>query len=60
MGRIVYNEQGVEVFNFGKYKGVSVKEVFERRDPSYYAWMMNGDFALDTKRVITKIKLANK
>ena len=32
MGRIVYNEQGVEVFNFGKYKGVSVKEVFERRD----------------------------
>lgn len=60
MGRIVYNEQGVEVFNFGKYKGVSVKEVFEQRDPSYYAWMMNGDFALDTKRVITKIKLANK
>ncbi len=60
MGRIVYNEQGIEVFNFGKYKGVSVKEVFERRDPSYYAWMMNGDFALDTKRVITKIKLANK
>lgn len=60
MGRIVYNEQGVEVFNFGKYKGVSVKEVFDRRDPSYYAWMMNGDFALDTKRVITKIKLANK
>ena len=60
MGRIVFNEQGVEVFNFGKYKGVSVKEVFERRDPSYYAWMMNGDFALDTKRVITKIKLANK
>ena len=60
MGRIVYNEQGVEVFNFGKYKGVSVKEVFKRRDPSYYAWMMNGDFALDTKRVITKIKLANK
>ena len=60
MGRIVYNEQGVEVFNFGKYKGVSVKEVFERRDPSYYAWMMNGDFALDTKRVITKIKRANK
>lgn len=60
MGRIVYNEQGVEVFNFGKYKGVSVKEVFERRDPSYYSWMMNGDFALDTKRVITKIKLANK
>ena len=60
MGRIVYNEQGVEVFNFGKYKGVSVKEVFERRDPSYYAWMMNADIALYTKRVITKIKLANK
>ena len=55
-GRIVYNEHGVEVFNFGKYKGIPVQEVF-RRDPSYYSWMMQGDFTLNTKQVLTRIKL---
>ena len=55
-GRIVYNEQGVEVFNFGKYKGMPVQEVF-RRDPGYYSWMMQGDFTLNTKQVLTRIKL---
>lgn len=58
-GRIVYNEQGVEVFNFGKYKGVPVREVFQR-DPSYYSWMMQGDFTLNTKQVLTRIKLATR
>lgn len=56
MGRIVYNEKQQEVFNFGKYKGVLVEEVL-RKDPGYYAWMMQGDFAQDTKRVLTNIKL---
>jgi DNA polymerase-3 subunit epsilon len=56
VGRIVFNEKGVEVFNFGKYKGVSVEEVF-KKDPSYYSWMMNGDFPLYTKKVLTQIKL---
>ena len=55
-GRIVYNDKGVEVFNFGKYKGIPVQEVF-RRDPSYYSWMMQGDFTLNTKQVLTRIKL---
>lgn len=59
MGRIVYNEKQQEVFNFGKYKGVTVEEVL-RKDPSYYAWMMQGDFAQDTKRVLTNIKLRMK
>ena len=54
-GRIVYNDKGEEVFNFGKYKGVKVSEVFQR-EPSYYDWMMNGDFPLYTKQVITQIK----
>ena len=55
-GRIVYNDQGVEVFNFGKYKGISVKEIL-RKDPGYYSWIMQGDFTLNTKNVLTKIKL---
>ena len=57
-GRIIYDENGVEVFNFGKHKGKTVEEVF-RDDPSYYSWMMNGDFPLYTKRILTKLKLSS-
>ena len=57
-GRIVYNEDDVEVFNFGKYKGTPVSEVLER-DPGYYGWMMRGDFPLYTKKVLTSIKLGS-
>ncbi|MCP9612058.1 3'-5' exonuclease [Coprobacter tertius] len=55
-GRIVYDDNGVEIFNFGKYKGRSVAEVF-KTDIGYYGWMMQGDFTLNTKNVITNIKL---
>lgn len=55
-GRIIFNEEGTEVFNFGKHKGKPVEQVF-REEPSYYSWMMNGDFPLNTKQVITAIKL---
>jgi exonuclease len=55
-GRIIYDDKKREIFNFGKYKGMLVVEVF-RRDPSYYQWMMNGDFPLYTKKVITRLKL---
>jgi len=55
-GRIVFNEQREEVFNFGKHKGKPVAQVF-REEPSYYSWMMNGDFPQNTKQVITAIKL---
>jgi len=58
-GRIVYDDKGVEVFNFGKYKGIPVVEVL-RRDPGYYSWMMQGDFSLNTKQVLTRIKLSTK
>ena len=44
---------------FGKYKGRPVAEVF-RAEPSYYAWMMNGDFPLYTKKVITEIRMREK
>jgi DNA polymerase III subunit epsilon len=56
MGRIIYNDQDVEVINFGKYKGVPVEEVLEK-DPGYYGWIMNADFPLYTKKVLTNIKL---
>jgi len=55
-GRIIFDEKGVETFNFGKYKGKAVEKVFTD-DPSYYSWMMNGDFPLYTKKIITEIKL---
>ena len=58
-GRILYNEKGEEVFGFGKYKGRSVAEVF-RVEPSYYSWMMNGDFPLYTKKIITEIRCREK
>ena len=56
MGRIVYNEKQQEVFNFGKYKGMSVAEVL-KKDLGYYGWIMQGDFTLNTKNVLTKIRL---
>ncbi|MFZ5941358.1 MAG: exonuclease domain-containing protein [Bacteroidota bacterium] len=55
-GRIVLDDNDVEIFNFGKYKGRSVEEVLAQ-DPGYYGWMMNGDFPLYTKKVLTSIKL---
>lgn len=55
-GRIVYDDNGVEVFNFGKYKGIPVLDVLQR-DPGYYGWILNGDFTLNTKNVLTKIRL---
>ena len=55
-GRIILDENGVEIFNFGKHKGKPVEKVL-KEEPSYYSWMMNGDFPLYTKRVLTEIKL---
>lgn len=58
-GRIVLDEHDVPIFNFGKHKGRSVREVLEQ-EPSYYTWMQNGDFTQDTKNVLTKIYLEGK
>ena len=55
-GRIIYNKDGIPIFNFGKHKGKLLQEVF-KTDFGYYDWMMNGDFAEDTKRRLTQIKL---
>lgn len=54
-GRIVFNPNGKEVFNFGKHKNIPVEDVLAK-EPSYYDWMMKGEFPLYTKKVLTKIK----
>lgn len=54
-GRFVYAEDGTELVNFGKYKGKPVKEVLAK-DPSYYSWIMQGDFTMNTKQILTKLK----
>ncbi|MBR3647223.1 MAG: 3'-5' exonuclease [Paludibacteraceae bacterium] len=53
-GRIVYDSQHNELLNFGKYKGQSLAAVFTR-DPSYYSWIMDGDFPLYTKRICRQV-----
>ena len=55
VGRIVYDENGVEVFNFGKNKGIPVEKVLEEQ-PGYFGWIMNSEFPLYTKKVLTQIK----
>ncbi len=56
-GRFVVDPAGVVVFNFGKHRGKPVKDVL-KNEPSYYNWMMDGDFPQDTKNVLTRIRLA--
>lgn len=53
-GRLGYNEKGEVVFSFGKHKGRTVREVFTQ-ESSYYNWMMDGDFPLYTKQIISEI-----
>ena len=55
-GRMVYNDKGEEIINFGKHKGRLVEEVL-KTDLGYYEWMMKGDFPLNTKKKLTEIKL---
>lgn len=59
--RIVSNEKGEAIFNFGKHKGRTLREVFST-EPGYYSWMMQGEFPLYTKKVITQVyqKLQNE
>lgn len=55
-GRISLDPDGFPIINFGKHKGKKVDDVF-RKDPGYYSWIMNGDFTLDTKQVLTELKI---
>jgi len=59
MGRIVYDQSGIEIFNFGKYKGQRLMDVF-KKDTGYYGWLMNGDFPQYTKNVITRCYMQSR
>ncbi len=56
-GRMIREASGAVLINFGKHKGKKVLDVL-KDEPSYYDWIMNGDFSLDTKRKLTEIKLS--
>jgi DNA polymerase-3 subunit epsilon len=56
-GRVAYDAEGKEIFNFGKYKGMRVADVF-RRDPGYHGWIQQGDFPQYTKAVFMRVYLS--
>ena len=58
-GRMIFNEKGEEVINFGKYKGQLVRDVL-KKDLGYYGWIMQGDFPLNTKQKLTEIRIKMK
>ena len=59
MGRLIFDDKGREVINFGKYKGRLAEDVLSS-DPGYYSWIMGGDFAQNTKNAFTRIRLRMK
>ena len=54
-GRLILNDDGEPTISFGKHKGRTAREVWES-EPSYFAWIENGDFTLDTKRQFARLK----
>lgn len=59
LGRLIYDDKGREVINFGKYKGLLAEEVL-RRDSGYYGWILQGDFPGNTKRAFTRVYMRTK
>ncbi len=57
-GFIVYDKDGEESFSFGKHKGQKVKTIM-KKEPGYFGWLMNADFPIYTKKVLTAIRLKN-
>lgn len=55
-GQLALDEEGDPIFNFGKHKGTKVRVVLEQ-EPGYFGWILNADFPLYTKKVLTQIKL---
>jgi DNA polymerase-3 subunit epsilon len=50
-GRLAINEHGEAIYNFGKHKGKTIREV-SRIEPGYYGWMLDADFPLYTKKCL--------
>lgn len=59
VGRLIFDDKGREIINFGKYKGRVAEEVL-KADSGYYDWIMKGDFPSNTKRAFTRIMLRSK
>lgn len=59
MGRLIFDEKGREIINFGKYKGQVAEEILAK-EPGYYSWIMQGDFPRNTKNAFTRIMLRSK
>ncbi|MDR2361446.1 MAG: 3'-5' exonuclease [Prevotellaceae bacterium] len=58
-GRFILNDNDEPIITFGKHKGQRVADVL-KKEPAYYAWIMNSDFPLDTKRVLTRLRMQCK
>ena len=56
-GFIVFDENDNETFGFGKHKGKNVHDILDK-EPGYFSWLLNADFPLYTKKVLTQIKLS--
>ena len=56
-GFIIYNEHDMPCFSFGKHKGKTVDFVLEN-EPGYFGWILNADFPMYTKKVLTQIRLS--
>jgi DNA polymerase-3 subunit epsilon len=54
-GRLIFGENDEPVISFGKHRGKTAREVYFT-EPSYFAWIDNGDFTLDTKRQFALLK----
>ena len=54
-GHLIYNDKGEPTVNFGKHKGKTARQVFNT-DPSYFAWIQQGTFTLDTKKQFAKLE----
>ena len=55
-GFIVSDKNNIPTFTFGKHKGKPVEEVL-KNEPGYFGWILNADFPLYTKKVLTSLKL---
>jgi len=54
-GFIMFDEDGDEIFTFGKYKKQKLKDILVK-DKGYFSWIQNAEFPLYTKQVLKEVK----